>query len=193
MDRFDTRNSRRWWARGGLAALAATAAATALAFGGGGLGGEGPMMGGPEGHGMHMGPGHGGPGIERLLDESEATKEQRIKIRQIMVAAEEDLRAAHESARPHEQHEAMMKLLTQPRIDAAAVEKLRAQEIAQHDAASRRMTQAMVDAANVLTPEQRKKLADRMAQRQERREKMMRGQGEGPDAQPGRAGDAATR
>jgi Spy/CpxP family protein refolding chaperone len=45
------------------------------------------------------------------------------------------------------------------------VEALRQQQLAQHDQASKRMTQALVDAARVLTPEPRKMMADRMAQR----------------------------
>ena len=50
-------------------------------------------------------------------------------------------------------------LLTQQTIDRAALEKLRADQIAIHDAASRRLIQAIADAAEALTPEQRRKMA----------------------------------
>ncbi len=49
----------------------------------------------------------------------------------------------------------------QPAIDRAAIEKLRADQLANMEALSKRMSEAIGDAAEVLTPEQRKKLADR--------------------------------
>ena len=58
-----------------------------------------------------------------------------------------------------------MALFAQPTVDARAVETLRQQQMAQHDAASKRMAQLMIDVSRVLTPEQRKALAERMAQR----------------------------
>jgi Spy/CpxP family protein refolding chaperone len=51
-------------------------------------------------------------------------------------------------------------LLTQQTIDRAAIEKFRADQIAVHDAASKRLVQAVTDAAEVLTPEQRRKISD---------------------------------
>jgi Spy/CpxP family protein refolding chaperone len=58
-----------------------------------------------------------------------------------------------------------MAAMAQPNIDAGAVEQIRQKMLAQHDQASKRRMQAMVDAARVLTPEQRKQLSERMAQR----------------------------
>jgi Spy/CpxP family protein refolding chaperone len=58
-----------------------------------------------------------------------------------------------------------MATMAQPNIDAGAVEQIRQKMLAQHDQASKRRMQAMVDAARVLTPEQRKQLSERMAQR----------------------------
>ena len=43
----------------------------------------------------------------------------------------------------------------------------------QHDQASRRMMQAMLEVSRVLTPEQRKLLAERMAQRGEMMQRHM--------------------
>ena len=59
----------------------------------------------------------------------------------------------------------LLSLFTQPIVDAKALEALRQKLLAHHEQASRRMTQAMLDASRVLTPEQRKQMADRMAQR----------------------------
>lgn len=122
--------------------------------------GPGPGM----GYGMEGGFGmRGGRGMDRALTAVGVSADQKAKIRQIMQAARTDL-AAQRDAR-WKLHEQMRALFSAPSIDAGAVEGLRQQMLAQHDAASKRMTQAMLDAARVLTPEQRKALADRMAQR----------------------------
>lgn len=119
----------------------------------------GPMGGGGMGGGMMFGGRHG----ERLLDAVGASAEQRTQIRQIMEAARNDLRAQREAGRAL--HDQARQLFTQPTVDANAVEALRQQMLARHDQASRRMSQAMIDVARVLTPEQRAKIGERMAQR----------------------------
>ena len=60
-------------------------------------------------------------------------------------------------------------LLTQPSVDRAAIEALRTEQLALADAASKRFTQALGDAAEVLTPEQRRKIDDRLTEMRERR------------------------
>jgi protein CpxP len=131
---------------------------------------------GPGPHGMHPGmrPGmqramHPGPEMAgggarflgRMLDLAKATPEQRSQIHQIMQAARQELRAQREASRQlrDQQHA----LLTQPNVDAAAVEALRQQMQGQHDQASKRMTQALVEASRVLTPEQRKLIGEHRA------------------------------
>ena len=104
--------------------------------------------------GRHMG---------RMLDAVKATPEQRSQIKAIMDAAHKDVAALHDSGR--KLHDQGQSLFTQPTIDARAAEALRQQMLAQHDAVSKRRMQAMLDAAKVLTPEQRKTLGDKMAQR----------------------------
>jgi Spy/CpxP family protein refolding chaperone len=52
-------------------------------------------------------------------------------------------------------------LLSQPAIDRAALEALRADQLQLAEQASRRLTQALADVADVLTPAQRKQLAER--------------------------------
>ena len=79
--------------------------------------------------------------------------------------------AQHEAGRAL--REQSMKLFTQPTVDANAAEALRQQMLQQHDQASRRMMQAMIEASRVLTPEQRKQMADRMAQRRGMMERHM--------------------
>lgn len=167
-----------------LLACGALLSAPALAQGHGPMGG-GPGMGhgGPGAHhALHPaharhaahGPMRGGDGMamrmsERMLEQVGATPEQRAQIRRIMESARADLRAGHEAARG--QRGKLAELMAQPQVDTAAVEALRKEMVARHDAASRRMTQAMLDAGQVLTPEQRQKLA---AHAQQRREMMQR-------------------
>jgi Spy/CpxP family protein refolding chaperone len=152
-------------------AFAATMAQTAIAQpagGGAGMaqhGGPGMgMMAHEGGHDRHgMGMGMDGRHLERMLGLVNATPEQRAKIKTITDAARTDMKAQHEAGRKlHEQGQA---LFTQPTIDARAAEALRQQMLAQHDQASKKRLQTMLDVSAVLTPEQRKLLADRMGQR----------------------------
>ncbi len=143
-----------------VVALAGMATSTAYA-----------MPGGPEG-GPHGG-GHGGMmGMApRMLDAVNATPDQRAQIKQIMDAAHADMKAQHDAGRAL--HQQAMQIFTQPTVDANAAEGVRQQMLAQHDRASKRMMQAMLDVSRVLTPDQRKQLADKMAQRKSMMERHM--------------------
>lgn len=126
-----------------------------------GPGRHGGMMRGPGGHG---GPGmHGGHGLQRMLDAVNATPEQRTRVKAILDAARNDMKSQHEQRKALRQQQ--MAVFAQPNIDARAAETLRQQAMAMHDAASKRQLQTRLDVANVLTAEQRKQLAERMAQR----------------------------
>jgi periplasmic protein CpxP/Spy len=129
---------------------------------------------------MPHGGGHGGPGmgmmmggrgLERMLDSVNASAEQRTQIKAIAERTMADLKAQRDAAKGT--REQFMTLFTQPTVDANAAEALRAQKMQQADQASRRMTQAMLDVSRVLTPEQRKQLAERMAQRRSMMERHM--------------------
>ncbi len=107
--------------------------------------------------------------MDRLFDRIGASAEQRAQIKQIMDAARTDLKAQREAGRSlREQSQA---LFTQPTVDANAAEALRQQMLAQHDQASKRTLQALIDVSRVLTPEQRKAIADRMSERRARMER----------------------
>lgn len=110
----------------------------------------------------------GGRGMERMLDDIKATDAQRTQIKQIADAARTDMAKLHADHR--QLHPQVMSLLTQPKIDAAAAEKLRQQMLAHHDTVSKRMMTAMLETAQVLTPEQRSQLAQKLKARQERQE-----------------------
>lgn len=133
----------------------------------GGYGGHGGRHGGGPGMGMMM----SGRGLDRMLDSVNATTEQRTQVKQIAERAMADMKAQRETGRAT--REQMMKLFTAPTVDANAVEALRAQTMQQHDQASRRMTQAMVEVSRVLTPDQRKQLAERASKRHEMMQRHM--------------------
>jgi len=150
------RSATRLLSAGLFVALAGTAMLSAEASpmdGGGHRHGNG-MMGGPMMGGMHGG---------RMLDAVGATAEQKAQIKQIMDAAQTDLKAQRDAGRGL--HDQMRQLFTQPTVDARAVETLRQQMLAHHDQASKRMMQAMLEGSRVLTPEQRAKMADMAGQR----------------------------
>jgi Spy/CpxP family protein refolding chaperone len=163
----------------GLLALAASLAQPAFAHGApghargastagepgdmGGMPGLGEMGGGMSGaHGAYAG-GMGGRHGGRALDSIGATAEQKAQLRQIMESARADLKPLREAARGL--HQQLRGLFAQPTVDANAAEALRQQLQANREQASKRMMQAMIDSSRVLTPEQRKQLAERSEQR----------------------------
>ena len=132
----------------GLAALIGIGAAVAVAQGGGWRDGVGPMR----GHGF----GH-------MLEEIDASADQETKIWTIIDRTRSELRPMGREFRSAREEAAA--LLSAPTIDRAAVEKLRAERMAAIDEASKKVVTAMIEAAEVLTPEQRAKLADEMKDR----------------------------
>ncbi|HLK83603.1 MAG TPA: Spy/CpxP family protein refolding chaperone [Xanthobacteraceae bacterium] len=96
--------------------------------------------------------------IRHLSIEIDATAEQQDKLRAIVRDAVKDLLPMREKIQTA--RATARELLTQQTIDRAAIEKFRAEQIATHDAASKRLVQAVGDAAEVLTPEQRRKISD---------------------------------
>lgn len=158
------RRGRRWLLAGVAAAVVST-----LSFVGISHANEGPgCRGHHHGMGMHHDPmdpemaaKHIDGMINRLL--KDGTPEQKAKVATIAKAAMSDLRPLrekHKAAR-----EQAIKLLTQETIDRAALEQVRADELQLAEQVSKRLTQALADTAEVLTPAQRGKLAERMKKR----------------------------
>src|SRR5690348_15237563 len=94
--------------------------------------------------------------VNWTLEDVDATADQKAKVNDIFQAALQDLLPAHQQI--HDGHAQMIQLMSQPTIDRAAVEQLRASQMALLDNATKRLTQALEDASDVLTPEQRQKL-----------------------------------
>jgi Spy/CpxP family protein refolding chaperone len=152
----NSKRRTRWIVAGGVAVLALAGIGAAGAMGGG----MGPQF-------MEIGMRHGGHfagrGLGRALEAVDATAEQEERIWAIIDGARAELRPMMREFR--DTRTAVMELVAAPTIDRAAAEALRAERIAAIDEASKKLTAAALDAAEVLTPEQRARLAERMKER----------------------------
>jgi Spy/CpxP family protein refolding chaperone len=95
---------------------------------------------------------------KHMAIELDATADQQAKIAGIAKAAVGDLRQMREHAEAARAR--ALALLTAPTIDRAAIEQLRTDQMALADTASKRIVQAVADASDVLSAEQRRKVAD---------------------------------
>lgn len=109
--------------------------------------------------------------VERMLQhfyiEIEATEEQKQRLAPIVKSALKELAPLREKFRAARAQ--ALELLTRERVDPAALESLRAEQVSLADDASRRFTRALAEAAQVLTPAQRKELAERLERRHRHR------------------------
>jgi len=101
--------------------------------------------------------------IERMLDDVKASDAQKEKASAIVKASLEQGAPLAEKMRDN--HIQMRKLMATPTLDKAAIEAKRAEQIKLADEVSKQMTSTMLAVADVLTPEQRAKLAEKMEKR----------------------------
>jgi periplasmic protein CpxP/Spy len=121
--------------------------------------GPGGMGHAPSAEHMARGMEHRVDGIIKAVD---GTPEQRARLLQLSQAAMAEMKPLHGQQRALRTQS--MHLLAAPVIDRRALDVLRAQHMALADTISKRRTQHLADAADVLTPAQRSKLAQRMHQ-----------------------------
>ena len=96
--------------------------------------------------------------VEWTLSRIDASEQQRAQVKTVVQAAIEDLlqlREEHQSNR-----KAMVTALMEPSVDRAELDRIRSAELSLMDRGSQRIVSALADAAEVLTPEQRAKLAE---------------------------------
>jgi protein CpxP len=108
--------------------------------------------------------GHFGQGrhMAKMLDAAGASDAQRAQIKAVWAGLRPQLQALREQRM--KLHEDMRKALTAPTIDAAQVDKLRQQAVHLAEQGSTLFTQGIVQSAQVLTPEQRQKVAAQLDQ-----------------------------
>ncbi len=140
----------------GIAAVIAIGAGAAVADGFKGGWGPGGHMGGMG----HMGMRFAEHRVERVMDEIGASDEQQDKIWAIVDRTRSEMRPMGREFRG--MRDEVATLLSAPTIDKSAVEALRAKRVAEMDEASKKAVAAVLEAAEVLTPEQRAKLAEEM-------------------------------
>jgi protein CpxP len=104
--------------------------------------------------------------LQHLYIEIDATEEQKQRLAPVLKDAARELAPLREKFRAARVQ--ALELLTQERIDVAAIESLRVEQLRLADAASRRFTRALAEAAEVLTPAQRKSLAERFERHRHR-------------------------
>ena len=93
-----------------------------------------------------------------VLKRVDATEEQKVRIKAIVQDAIKDLGQVREQHMQNRQ--AFIDALTQPSVDRASLQQLRKAELQLAESVSDRLVNAIADAADVLTPEQRGKLAE---------------------------------
>lgn len=98
--------------------------------------------------------------LRHLYAEIDASDTQKQQLAPIVKAAAADLLPL--KMRMHEARRQAVELLSRDLIDRAALEALRVDQLRVAEQASQRLVQALADVADVLTPEQRKELAQRI-------------------------------
>lgn len=98
--------------------------------------------------------------LKHLYVEIDATESQKQQLAPIVKAAAHDLLPMRTQF--HDARRQAIDLLSRERVDRAALETLRADQLRLAEQASLRFTQALADMADVLTPAQRKQLAERI-------------------------------
>jgi len=163
------------WKRRSTIAGLAIVAVTAAGIGAFAIAKDGPDGFGPPGMEMAGMDGHHGGMMDRIkggfmehrltkaLDSVDATDEQKQKIKVIFEKARDSMEGMR--GEPGQMRDQMKAIFEKPTIDRDAVEAMRKARVQKMDDASKIMTTAMLDAADVLTPDQRAKLAKEFAEK----------------------------
>ncbi|MGV3553027.1 Spy/CpxP family protein refolding chaperone [Rhizobium sp.] len=98
--------------------------------------------------------------LDQMLTEAGASDDQKSKVKTIVTTTIDEVRPEREARMA--MRDEIIKLIEAPTIDRNAIESLRAKQMAQFEERSKAIAKAVVDAAEVLTPDQRKKLVEEM-------------------------------
>jgi len=119
-------------------------------------------------HGMVMDGTHSAADVSAHVDhmlkhfyvEIDATDAQKAQIAPLVKQAVDDLMPLHSQL--HTAHAHAVQALTQTTVDRGSLEAARVEHLQLADRASKRLTQLIADVGDVLTPPQRKALADHL-------------------------------
>lgn len=98
--------------------------------------------------------------LDRMLTEVGVPEEQKSKFKALVTSTIDEVRPKREARMA--MRDEIIKLIEAPTIDRNAIETLRAKQMAQFEERSKTIAKAVADAAELLTPEQRKKLVEEM-------------------------------
>jgi periplasmic protein CpxP/Spy len=98
--------------------------------------------------------------MDLMLTEAGADAGQKVKLKALVTTTIDQIRPDHEARET--MRDEIIKLIEAPTIDRTAIEALRAKQMAQFEERSKTIAKAVADAAEILTPEQRKKLVEEM-------------------------------
>jgi periplasmic protein CpxP/Spy len=99
--------------------------------------------------------------IKHLAVEADATADQQAKLVAIAKGAVNDLLPLREKLQANRGQ--ALDLFAAGNVDRAAIERLRSEQLTLVETASKRISEALGDAAEVLNPEQRRTLVDRVS------------------------------
>jgi Spy/CpxP family protein refolding chaperone len=105
--------------------------------------------------------------VERVLDQVDATDDQRARIKGTLSRLIPEMKALHDEKA--KLHEAGKKALLADNVDAAEVERLRREVLRLADKGTTLVSRAVVEVATVLRPDQRKELFEHIEEHRGRR------------------------
>lgn len=100
--------------------------------------------------------------VRHFAVETDASPAQQEKLSAIVKSAAADMAPIHD--RLQAARKQAVELMKGDKVDRAAIERLRVEQVQLADTVSKRITLALGDAAEVLTPQQRQKVAGRLEQ-----------------------------
>ncbi len=149
----------------GIAAMVGAISIAGISHASDAPGAAGPRHGMMGWHGGQMDPEQAAKRIDHMIDRllPDGTATQKAQVSAIIKTAMADLKPLREQYRAARQQG--IKILSQPAIDRSALEQVRVSEMQLAEQVSKRMTQALADTAEVLTPEQRTRVAAHLQKR----------------------------